>query len=68
MWTSSNSKKLEGAGEKMMWVGSFNVFIFHFLSFFLWNKLPVSKRESEGKRGDEAVGVRGFSETCRPCR
>lgn len=38
--------------------------------FFLLNKLPGSKRESErdGGGGEEAVGVRGFSETWRPCR
>lgn len=30
------------------------MFIFHFLPFFLLNKLPGSKRESEGV---EAVGV-----------
>ena len=51
-----------------MWVVSFNVFIFHFLSFFLLNKLPGSKRESEEGGGEEAVRVRGFSETWRPCR
>lgn len=67
VWTTSTAKKRVGDSQKN-YVGWFlNVFIFHFLSFFLLNKLPGSKG-SLGEGEGEAVGVRGFSDTWRPCR
>lgn len=66
MWTTATERD-RGGGP---WGGNVVSLSFHipFPSLLLLNKLPGSRWESGAEGGEEAVGVRGFSDTWRPCR